>query len=131
MPHLWVSLGDGRIELGEGFHMVGLTIPVELSRDSSARVWAQGTAEVLRGPCECCSLAAYIRYVCAAAHRQAQGCSPSQPDATKSREVILSKHNISPSGIYSLCLSTMQFPVQSSLPLASVGMDKALLENAL
>lgn len=130
MPHLWFSPGDERIKIGEGFYMVALTI-VELSRDSSGRVWAQGTAGVHRGPCECCSLAAYIHYVHAAVRRQAQGCSPSHPDATKSHEVIVSKHNTPLSGTYSLCLSTVQFPVQRGLPLASVAMDTAPLENVL
>lgn len=65
--------------------------------------------------------AAFVRYVCAAVRRRAQGCSPSQPDATKSCEVILSKYNRPLSSSYSLWLGTMPFPVQSWIAFGQLG----------
>lgn len=65
--------------------------------------------------------AAFVRYVRAAVHRQAQGCSPSQPDAMKSCEVILSKYNRPLISTYSFQLGRMPFPVQSWLASGQLG----------
>lgn len=70
--------------------------------------------------------AAFVWYVCAAVCRQAQGCSPSQPDAMKSCEVILSKYNRPLSSTYSLRLGTMLFPVQSWLAFGQRGYGQSL-----
>ena len=70
--------------------------------------------------------AAFVRYVRAAVRRWAQGCSPSQPDAMKSCEVILSKYNRPLSSTYSLRLSTMPLPVQSWLASGQLGHGQSL-----
>lgn len=65
--------------------------------------------------------AAFVRYVRAAVRRRAQGCSPSQPDAMKSCEVIPSKYNRPLISTYSLQLGRIPFPVQSWLASGQLG----------
>lgn len=79
-----------------------------------------------RDPANAVLPAAFVRYVRAAVRKRARGCCPSQPDAIKSCEVILSKYNKPLSSTYSLQLSTMLFPVQSWLASGQLGYGQSL-----
>lgn len=122
-----------RNEQGEGFCLPQLLCPDTLTllvgAEAVTAVPEHGHRALQRssgGPANAVPPAAFVRYVRAAAHGQAQGCSPSQPDATKSCEVILSKYNIPLSRTCSLWLGTAWFPVQSWLASGRLGYGQSL-----